>query len=67
MVTLQISNIRTAEAFREVSGCVGFNRLYRKGTDPDWYADYLERSEAQMAIVTLGYVPGVRARIMGDS
>ena len=47
--------------------CVGSDRLYRKGTDPDWYADYLERSDAAMALITLACVFRVKARIMGDS
>ena len=67
MVTIQISNVRTVEALHDVAGCVGSSRLYRKGTDPDWYADYIERSDAHMAIIALRCVARVRARIMGDS
>lgn len=65
MVTVQISNVRTAAAFREVADCVGFSRLYRKGTDPEWYADYLERERAHMALITM-HALGISARIMGD-
>lgn len=48
----------------EVEQVVGAAHLYRKGTNREWYAN-LGREQADLAVVNLNLIPGVRAKIMG--
>jgi hypothetical protein len=49
-----------------VEALLGTHRLFRKGTNPEWYAN-LPRDVADLAVVNLNLTPGVVARIMGAS
>jgi hypothetical protein len=62
-VTLEI-RVRQAQ-LREVESLVGSNRLYKKGTDSSQYLDLRDRAEADLLVVNLGLIPGVKARILG--
>ena len=50
--------------FRELEHYIG-SRLYRKGTDPEWYVDFQDREAADMVVVNLN-AQDFKARIMGD-
>ena len=63
-VTVEIAAPQCALA--EIEALVGRARLYRKGTNPEWYAN-LERDLADLVVVNLNLAPGVKARIMGLS
>gem|GEM_PF-4070939 len=62
-VTLEI-RLRPAQ-LREVESLAGSHRLYRKGTDYSWYLDLPDRAEADLAMVNLELIPGVKVRILG--
>jgi hypothetical protein len=53
-----------SERFKEVETVVGPSRLYRKGTGIELFADYGNRDHADLAMVALNYLPGVRAEIV---
>jgi hypothetical protein len=63
-VTVEIAARR--HALLEVEDLLGKDRLYRKGTNPEWYAN-LPRDVADLQVVHLNLIPGVRARIVGLS
>jgi hypothetical protein len=63
-VTVEI--VVADRALREVEALLGTHRLFRKGTNPEWYAN-LPRDVADLAVVNLNLTPGVVARIMGAS
>ena len=50
--------------FSELEYFIG-HRLYRKGTNPEWYVDYFDREMANMVVINLE-VNGFKVRIMGD-
>lgn len=50
--------------FRELEWYIG-TRLYRKGTDPNWFVDFQDREAADMVVVNLT-AQDFKARIMGD-
>lgn len=50
--------------FREMERFVG-KRLYRKGTDSDWYADFQDRAEADLIAVNLNN-NGFHAHLLHD-
>jgi hypothetical protein len=62
MVTLEIHGLRK-ENRKEVEWEVGSHRLYLKGTNPEEYVD-LERSQADLALVNLNLIPGIRAKLL---
>lgn len=67
MVTVEIRVPRNRVRLEEVEEYLGSNRLYRKGTDESHYANFLERSQADLAVVNLNSMPGVKARVLDGS
>jgi hypothetical protein len=65
VVTLKISGDRQWKRLAEVEALVGRERLYRKGTDQEFFVDFAERSRASMALKSLNLIPGVWAQILG--
>jgi hypothetical protein len=63
-ITIQISGTINNARMRELEYFVG-HRLYRKGTDPEWYVDFQDREMADMVLVNLK-AQDYHARIMGD-
>ncbi len=53
-----------SERFREVESIIGPSRLYRKGTGIELFADYGNREHADLAMVALNYLAGVRAEVV---
>ena len=59
--------IRARQAqLQEIEQLVGRHRLYEKGTDSSRYLDFRDRAEADLAMVNLNLIPGVKARILGE-
>jgi hypothetical protein len=65
MLKVEIKGVRTPDQFDEVRRIVG-GHPYRQGTEENLFADFPYRDSADLAIVNLNLVPGVRARISGE-
>jgi len=65
-VTLEISGPRYHLRLNEISALVGSNRLYLKGTNRAHYLDCRDREEADLLLVNLRNMDGVKVRILGD-
>jgi len=69
LLTLQISLVHPHQRLwrnppPEVEELVGSHRLYRKGTNQEWYLDFQERPEADLVLVNLNLLPGVEAHYL---
>ncbi len=62
MKTIQINEIHNPDILREVRNLIHGN-LYRKGTDPYWYADIPEAFEPWLIVQALNRIPGIRAEV----
>jgi len=60
MVTLEIRS-PSEKPLREA---LEARRLYRKGTNPEYYVDLRNRAEADLLAVNLNLLPRVRARVI---
>ena len=63
-ITLEIS--MPPRQVREVETLMGSERLYRKGTSPEWYLDLPSREQADLLLANLNLLPGLRCRILGE-
>lgn len=66
MVTVEISQPSSRRDLKEIESLVGRNFLYDKGTNRELYADFQDRLRADLIVVNLNLLPGVKARIMQD-
>ena len=65
MVTIEITGAEKPCSLKEVEAEVGVNRLRRRGTDDGWFVDYRDRESADLVVINLNCIPGVKARICG--
>lgn len=66
MLTLQIKGAQGPERLKDIQEIVGGVHLYRKGTDLEWYADFSNREWANLSMVNLNLIPGIKASILSD-
>lgn len=65
-VTVELAGADRPHLIQEVEQLVGRHQLYRKGTNPEQYFDCRDRAEADLVVINLNLVLGVKARILGD-
>jgi len=64
-VVLEILGVSRPQQLQEVEALVGRYCLYRKGTDSGQFLN-CDRARADLLMVNLNLIPGVKARILGD-
>lgn len=64
MFTVAIEGARKHQHFQEIEGFVGTGRLYLKGTDQAYFVDYQDRASADLAVVNLNQIEGIKARLL---
>ena len=52
--------------YADVEQIIGHNRIFSQGTDRTLYVDFARREWADLAMVNLNTIQGVRAKIEGD-
>ena len=50
----------------DIEDVVGKHRIYLQGTNAPFYVDYYRREDANLAMVNLNQINGVRAHIVND-
>src|ERR1700722_21034211 len=59
--TLQIRS--PAASYQLIMAVLAPWRPYRKGTDPEWYVDFLDRPTADLYKVNMEQLPGVKVEL----
>jgi hypothetical protein len=67
MLTVEIARAGTlCWPTEDIESLIGRDRLYLKGTNPEMYVNFRDRATADLAVVNLNLIPGIRARICGE-
>lgn len=61
MIKLVIHGDPAGETFRKVQRIVGMTRIYKQGTDPELYANYLRKQDAEAAMAKINEIDGIWA------
>lgn len=68
MLRVAIRGIHSPERYREMQAIIGGRNTYQQGTDERLLVDFSphHRGEAQLAVVNLNLLAGVRAELLND-
>lgn len=64
MVKVVIKGANSEHRLNQIEEVVGKHRVYLQGTFPDLLCDFARREWADLAVVNLNLIPGVKAEIL---